>query len=214
MNIEVLNIRNSISTLETKIDNMLNKVYPIGSIYLTVNSTNPGTFLGGTWQLFGEGRTLVCGKSSDTDFAKAKNVGGEKTHKLTINEIPSHTHTFTANSHTHTIKAHNHTINIETTKNGEHTHSLMATANPNSGGPGIRGTFNGQEGSGLSQYDTGGSTYGNGNHSHTISGNTGTLAQFNSGSYTVTGTNSNIGGSAVHNNMPPYIVCWIWERTS
>lgn len=37
----------------------LDSMWPVGSIYLNVNGTNPGTFLGGTWQQFGQGRCLV-----------------------------------------------------------------------------------------------------------------------------------------------------------
>lgn len=37
----------------------LDSMWPVGSIYLNVNGTNPGTFLGGTWVQFGQGRCLV-----------------------------------------------------------------------------------------------------------------------------------------------------------
>lgn len=67
-------------------------LFPIGAVYITVTNTNPGTFLGGTWTQFGQGRTLVGVNTSDTDFATVEKTGGEKTHKLTINEMPSHTH--------------------------------------------------------------------------------------------------------------------------
>ena len=36
----------------------LAKLYPVGSIYLSVNDTDPGTFIGGTWELVGSGKTL------------------------------------------------------------------------------------------------------------------------------------------------------------
>lgn len=38
---------------------LLSKIYPVGSVYITYNNVNPGTFLGGTWERFGQGRTLV-----------------------------------------------------------------------------------------------------------------------------------------------------------
>ena len=37
---------------------LLNKIYPVGSIYLSISSTNPSTFLGGTWTQIAQGRTL------------------------------------------------------------------------------------------------------------------------------------------------------------
>lgn len=65
---------------------------PVGSIYLSVNSTNPTTYFGGTWEQIAKGRTLVGVDTSDSDFSSSQKTGGEKTHKTTINEIPSHQH--------------------------------------------------------------------------------------------------------------------------
>ena len=77
--------------------NIFEKIYPVGSIYINAtNSTNPGTLLGfGTWTAFGAGRVPVGIDSSDTDFDTAEETGGSKTHTLTTNELPSHTHTHT-----------------------------------------------------------------------------------------------------------------------
>lgn len=84
---------------ELQIDgtNVLEKVYPVGSIYINASvSTNPATLLGfGTWTAFGAGRVLVGLDSTDTDFDSAEETGGAKTHTLTTSEIPSHTHTTT-----------------------------------------------------------------------------------------------------------------------
>lgn len=66
--------------------------YPIGSIFLSVNDTNPSTWFGGTWEQIAEGRTLVGVDTSDTDFNTVEKTGGEKKHTLTINEMPSHKH--------------------------------------------------------------------------------------------------------------------------
>lgn len=59
-------------------------LYPIGSIYMSVNSTNPSQLFGGTWVQI-SGRFLYCTNNS-------MDTGGEATHKLTINEMPSHNH--------------------------------------------------------------------------------------------------------------------------
>ena len=67
--------------------------YPVGSIYMSVNSTSPNSLFGGTWERFANGRCLVGVNESDTDFSSAQKTGGEKTHTLTINEMPSHSHT-------------------------------------------------------------------------------------------------------------------------
>ena len=66
-------------------------IYPIGSIYLSLNDINPNKMFGGTWERI-KGKTLGGVDESDTDFKTSKLTGGEKTHKLTIAEMPSHTH--------------------------------------------------------------------------------------------------------------------------
>lgn len=45
---------------------ILNKVYPIGSLYLSANNINPGDLFGGTWVSYGEGRVLI-GAGTGTD---------------------------------------------------------------------------------------------------------------------------------------------------
>lgn len=67
--------------------------YPVGSIYLSVNNTNPSKWFGGTWEQIAKGRTLVGVDTGDADFNTVKKTGGKKTHTLTVNEIPSHNHT-------------------------------------------------------------------------------------------------------------------------
>ena len=63
-------------------------IYPVGSIYMSVNSTNPQTLFGGTWQRI-QGRFLFAADSKHA----AGRTGGEETHKLTVEEMPSHSHT-------------------------------------------------------------------------------------------------------------------------
>ena len=72
-------------------------VYPVGSIYINAAvATNPGTLLGfGTWVAFGAGRVIVGLNAADSDFDTAQETGGTKTHTLTIDEIPAHTHDVT-----------------------------------------------------------------------------------------------------------------------
>lgn len=72
--------------------NVLLKAYPVGSIYMSVNNTNPGTLFGGTWVKFGAGRCLVGVDTSQTEFNTIEKIGGEKTHTLTIEEMPKHKH--------------------------------------------------------------------------------------------------------------------------
>ena len=41
------------------VNSIKSAMYPVGSVYITYNNVNPGTFLGGAWKRFGQGRTLV-----------------------------------------------------------------------------------------------------------------------------------------------------------
>ena len=66
---------------------MLDKAYPVGSIYMSVNSTNPKTLFGGTWVQIKDRFLLAAGTTY-----KAGATGGEATHTLTTSEMPSHNH--------------------------------------------------------------------------------------------------------------------------
>lgn len=80
----------------THSNTLLNKLWPVGSIYISVSPTNPGTSMGfGTWVAFATGQTLVGIDTGQTEFDTVEETGGAKTHTLTIPEMPSHTHTTT-----------------------------------------------------------------------------------------------------------------------
>ena len=92
------NVNTTGGELQINGTNVLEKVYPVGSIYINASvSTNPATLLGfGTWVAFGAGKVIVGLDSTDTDFDTAEETGGAKTHTLTTSEIPSHTHALDA----------------------------------------------------------------------------------------------------------------------
>ena len=62
-------------------------LYPVGSIYMSVNSTNPSNYFGGTWEPIKDTFLLACG-----DTYAAGTTGGEATHTLKVEEMPSHNH--------------------------------------------------------------------------------------------------------------------------
>ena len=63
------------------------KIFPVGYIYISVDDTNPGTLFGGSWTRIKDKFLLSAG-----DTYSAGSTGGEASHKLTVNEIPSHNH--------------------------------------------------------------------------------------------------------------------------
>lgn len=89
---ELIDVKAAPSAIAGLKAEILDAVYPVGSIYISTAGTNPGTFLGGTWTAFATGRTLVGIDTNDTDFDTSEETGGEKTHTLTVNEMPSHNH--------------------------------------------------------------------------------------------------------------------------
>ena len=81
--------------------------WPVGAIYSSVDDTNPADIFGyGTWVEFGSGRVMVGYAEGDSDFGTVEQTGGEKTHTLTVDEMPTHTHI--QNSHNHSQNAHSH----------------------------------------------------------------------------------------------------------
>ena len=68
----------------------LNEIYPVGSVIIKNAPWNG--FPGQTWVLFGSGKTLVGQDTNDADFTTLGQTGGSKTHTLTIDEMPSHSH--------------------------------------------------------------------------------------------------------------------------
>lgn len=75
------------SLINTTIDNTINSIYPIGSVYISLTETNPGTYLKGVWEQFGQGRNLI-GEGTGNDgnntmsFA-AGSTGGSYEHSHT-----------------------------------------------------------------------------------------------------------------------------------
>ena len=84
----------AVSSLETSfLDLLKTKVYPIGSIYMSSSSTNPGTWITGTtWEQWGSGRVPVGINVNDTNFNYSGRIGGHATHTLLTSQIPDHTH--------------------------------------------------------------------------------------------------------------------------
>ena len=93
---------------DTTLDNMqkglLELVFPIGSTYVTQTDTNPSTILGfGTWERV-KGKVLVGLDEDDTAFNTIGKTGGEKTHTLTIDEMPNHDHAYNKTSGSSSLK--------------------------------------------------------------------------------------------------------------
>lgn len=75
------------STQRIKWSTLLDKLWPVGSIYQSSSSTSPASLFGGTWEQIKDQFILAAG-----DTYAAGSTGGEATHKLTDAEMPRHAH--------------------------------------------------------------------------------------------------------------------------
>lgn len=163
------NIENAINAMKMEI---LKAENPIGKIRMETTDTNPATFLGfGTWELWGSGKVPVGVNADDTDFATVEKTGGEKTHTLSVDEMPSHTHPQDPHIHDEIVDNNGYRI----------TYATGSTAN-------FRVMNQ------LKQGDASGS--------------------WKMLTSSATATNQNTGGNQSHNNLPPYITCYMWKRTA
>lgn len=80
-------------------------IYPVGAIYMSVNNTNPSTLFGGTWEqikdkfILSAGDTYSGGATGGSSSQKFTPSGSVENHTLTTSELPKHTHGL--NEHTH-----------------------------------------------------------------------------------------------------------------
>ena len=122
-------------------------VYPVGSIYTSINPTDPSILFGGTWEQLKDCFLLAAG-----DSYEAGTTGGEETHTLTVDEMPSHNH------HLY-VRGFDDSVSKEALVNGSYNY---------------------------------------------------TSEQSYAGEVELIISSS--GGSAAHNNMPPYLTVYIWKR--
>lgn len=74
---------------------LVDAIYPVGSIYMSVNSTSPASLFGGTWAQLKDRFLLGSG-----DLYSLNTTGGTSTHTLSISEMPTHAHGLSSCSNT------------------------------------------------------------------------------------------------------------------
>lgn len=102
-----------------KIEEIFDKIYPIGSIYISVTSINPSTIFGGIWEpiedkfLLSAGNTYVAGITGGNETHSHTQSSTTSSHTLTIEEIPVHSHS--VGEHSHGLNSHTHTYSKSST---------------------------------------------------------------------------------------------------
>lgn len=171
-----------------KIKESLLIAFPVGTIIEKNDSTNPSSYLGGTWELYGNGRVTVGVDTGDSDFGTVEKTGGSK-------ELQSHNHT------TSTSSAGGHNHSASTSSSGAHSHELQHNLNLHliSGGNVLSGAVSGGTGKNIM-------TDSAGEHTHSVTVNS-------NGSHTHTVT-VNSAGSGDSGNLQPYITVYRFIRTA
>lgn len=147
--------QNDIQSLNTSMNNILNLVYPIGSIYMSVNSVNPSNIFGGEWQQIEDKFLLASGSEH-----QGGTTGGEETHTLSESEMPTHKHDVS------TVSSGGGTTDWES----DHTHGVYYVTDNATGGSERRlGNSGAYNGSSASTLPAGGHSHSTPNHNHTIS---------------------------------------------
>jgi len=199
------NIEHSHDTKD--IGGLLEALYPVGSIYLSTNSTNPSAVFGGTWIAWGQGRVPVGVDSNDVDFVQDM-TGGNK-----AAVVVSHNHSAssgaTAHSHgsfTSGSTAHSHG-SFATTWSGNHIHSVPGGGTTGGGiGNGARAAGSSTLTNSAGDHQHSVNISGGGSHSHSVN-----ISGGGSHNHTITVNNSGVSGSNA--NLQPYITCFMWTRT-
>lgn len=230
--IETLVVDGLSSDLEKLKTALIDVFYPVGTIYESVNNTNPSEFIGGVWVSWGAGKVSVGVDESQEEFNVAEKEGGEREHVLTVNELPSHNHTFTGKAVTSGVQSANHTHSIPslsgTAENVNLTGNIYNYAvqdhATSAGGSGIvTAVVEENMKVGYATATTEDQTRLtdkiniNATHSHTVStntSNTGSNSANHTHSVTASGTIGNTGGNSAHNNLQPYITSYKWKRTA
>lgn len=170
-NLDTENMRNSkqaadITNAATSVSFNIDMVYPVGSIYMSVNNTDPGTLFGGTWARWGQGRVPVGLNENDPIFSVAEVQGGSQLVTLTTSQMPAHGNHLYADSEYSSLTG-------------------LGTAG---------GLYLGK--ANMTEYYTSprGWSYFEGNE--------------------VYPSGKSIGGGMAHNNLQPYITCYMWKRTA
>lgn len=182
---ECLSIVQWLKNWFTSTDDLIDKTYPVGSIYMSVNNTSPSTLFGGTWVQLTD-TFLYASNTADTNSTTS--TDGEATHTLSSDEMPSHTHTQDPHNHSQNDHAHllpnsavvyNASLSRGLVSNASSTKvSLNSTLSSQMGVIGAKGTNNPTT---ATNQNTGGDSNGN---------------------------------TVAHNNMPPYMKVYMWKRTA
>ncbi len=163
---------------------LLNRFYPVGTIYMAIANTNPGTLMGGTWVAWGTGRVPVGVDTGQTEFNTVEETGGHKS----------------LQQHLHSVAAVSASVGNDNTDHS-HAHSGKATwAGSNT--PMNWTTSSGAAADAPTQYGS------------AVNRNSGGRSAYHQHAVTVPTHSTDNAGSGNSQNLQPYITCYMWKRTA
>ena len=192
-------LQTEIDLLKQQMSNLVDKMYPVGSIYMTTtysDATQVHDAIGGEWEKYAQGRTII-GEGTVTDLngeTKLYSIndnskeGGVLSVKLDTSNLPSHSHSIPS-------------LTGNTSTNGSHTHSLNNAERVFRWNGGVSGNIVPTGGSDTPMW--GGyviTVNSSGDHSHTITTNS-----------SITGLT---GDNKSFNIENPYVVTYMYKRVS
>ena len=188
----------------------IDQIYPVGSLYFSVNNTNPGTLFGGTWERI-EDKFLLCagstyapgttggaashtsgGPSNNTSGGPSNNTSGGPSNNtsgstaITVAQMPSHNHEMPSWMWAVSTRFNTGTYNIGGSGN-KTGNAIPYNDNRTSQGQWVTSTGSGQ------------------GHTHTLSSHTHSLQSH---------THSLQSHTHTVNTLPPYLAVYVWQRTA
>ena len=195
------NAANTVEQIRVEMDAVTNKLWPVGSIYISVNNANPASFFGGSWVQFATGKTIVGVDTGQGEFNAVEKSGGHKELQSHAHGMNNHVHSL--NNHTHTVPNHVHTMQGA----GNHYHYLGINKDAVQKGTSYNKPNNFESGSTSYKSNT------TGNHAHTMNSSGTCTTGGNSGNTGGNSGNTTSAGGGNAGNLQPYITVYMWKRT-
>lgn len=196
------NAANTVEQIRVEMDAVTNKLWPVGSIYISVNNANPASFFGGSWVQFATGKTIVGVDTGQGEFNAVEKSGGHKELQSHAHGMNNHVHSL--NNHTHTVPNHVHTMQGA----GNHYHYLGINKDAVQKGTSYNKPNNFESGSTSYKSNT------TGNHAHTMNSSGTCTTGGNSGNTGGNSGNTTSAGGGNAGNLQPYITVYMWKRIS